>query len=140
MDPAQLEQILRDLPSRGTLIKDRGYRQVWRFELSGSGYYLKFYPRGSAWLSRDGWRRRFRGSPARREYERLVWLQKAKVPAPRAIAQLVGFTLNGVKGDAVILKAIEPAVPLDRLLNDQALAGQHPPGLRRRLADQVIEL
>lgn len=137
MSTAQLEQTLRDLPSVGTLIKDRGYRQVWRFEFNGKGYFLKFYPRGGL---RDRWRRAFRGSPAALEFTRLQWLQKAKVPSPRAVAYLGGFTLSGQKGDAVILQAIEPSVPLDQLLNEQALAGEYPSAQRRRLADQVIDL
>jgi tRNA A-37 threonylcarbamoyl transferase component Bud32 len=136
----ELEQILRDLPGHGTLIKDRKYRQVWRFEVGGSAYYLKFYPRGHAWMSRDGWRRRFRGSPAAREFQRLQWLQKAKIPSPRAIAYLAGYTLAGRKGDAVILKAIEPAVPLDELLNAEALAGVVNTRRRRRLVNQLIEI
>src|SRR4051794_27604860 len=68
----QLERTLRDLAKVGTLVKDRGYRQVWRFEQDGKGYYLKFYPRGNY---RDRWRRLFRGSPAAREFFRLQWLQ-----------------------------------------------------------------
>lgn len=135
IDP--LEQNLRDLPSVGTLIKDRGYRQVWRFDFNGKGYFLKFYPRGGL---RDRWRRTFRGSPAAREFQRLQWLQKAKIPSPRAVAYLAGYTLSGRKGDAVILQAIEPSIPLDQLLNDQALAGEYPAQQRRQLADQLIAL
>jgi tRNA A-37 threonylcarbamoyl transferase component Bud32 len=133
----ELEQTLRDLPNVGTLIKDRGYRQVWRFEFGGKAYFLKFYPRGGI---RDRWRRTFRGSPALREFQRLQWLQKAKIPSPRAVAYLAGYNLSGRKGDAVILQAIEPSVPLDQLLNDQALAGEYPSRERRKLADQVIDL
>ncbi len=140
MSPEQLEQTLRDLPRIGTLIKDRDYRQVWRFEFEGKGYYLKFYPRGHGLVSRDGWRRRLRGSPAYNEFKRLQQLQKAKIPAPRAVAVLGGFMLDGVKGDAVILNAIEPSVPLDELLNRQALAGELPRRQRRDLADQLIDL
>jgi len=33
-----VEQVLRDLPAVGTLVKDRGYRQVWRFEHDGRAY------------------------------------------------------------------------------------------------------
>src|SRR5207244_10719449 len=68
---AQLEQALRDLPRIAMLVKDRGYRQVWRFEHHGRAYYLKFYPRPSGLFSREAWRRLFRGSPAFREFERL---------------------------------------------------------------------
>ena len=140
MSTTLLENTLRDLPRVGTLVKDRGYRQVWRFAFDGKAYYLKFYPRGDRFRSRDWWRRQLRGSPAGNEFQRLQWLQKAKVPAPRAVAQLVGFVLDGRKGDAVLLQAIEPSVPLDQLLNDQALPGEHPPHDRRRIADQLIEL
>jgi len=140
VSPQQLEQTLRDLPRIGTLIKDRGYRQVWRFEFNSQAYYLKFYPRGRRIFSRDAWRRRFRGSPAMNEFTRLQWLQKAKIPAPRAVAMLGGFLLDGVKGDAVILQAIEPSISLDELLNEQALRGDYPTRQRRKLADQLIEL
>ena len=57
VSPAVLEKLLRDLPRNGTRIKDRGYRQVWRFEFEGQGYYLKFYPRRGMRL-----KRLFRGS------------------------------------------------------------------------------
>ena len=81
VSPVALENFLRDLPRNGTRIKDRGYRQVWRFEFEGKGYYLKFYPRRGMRLKRI-----FRGSAALREFVRLQALQRAGVPAPRAIA------------------------------------------------------
>ncbi len=129
-----LEETLRRLDQVGRLVKDRGYRQVWRFEHEGRPYYLKFYPR-------DGqhWKRLVRGNPAAREFDRLVRLQKAQVPAPRAIAHLVGFRLRNEVGDAVILEGIEPAVPLDDLLNDLAVRGEPTPQ-HRQLVSQVIEL
>lgn len=133
---ADLENLLRDLPRVGTLVKDRGYRQVWRFDYNGRGYYLKFYPRGGA---RDAWRRRLRGSPARREFERLQWLQRAGIPSPRAVAYLVGLKIREYKGDAVILEAIEPAVALDTYLNDLHVRGERAPD-HRDLARQVTEL
>ena len=46
------------------------------------------------------------------EFLRLQWLQKAAVPAPRAVAMLSGFRIEGRLGDAVIMEAIEPGVPL----------------------------
>jgi tRNA A-37 threonylcarbamoyl transferase component Bud32 len=133
---ASLEDALRELPRIGTLVKDRGYRQVWRFEHGGKAYFLKFYPKGGV---RDRWRRRFRGSPALREFFRLQWLQKANVPAPRAVAFLKGLRLNDRKGDAVILHAIEPAVQLDEYLNDFALRGERAPN-HRGLSRQIREL
>jgi tRNA A-37 threonylcarbamoyl transferase component Bud32 len=117
-----LEETLRNLPRVGTLVKDRGYRQVWRFEHSGEAYYLKFYPRVGLRL-----KRMFRGNPAMREFTRLQWLQKAQVPAPRPIAMLAGFRLNESIGDAVVLTAIEPSVQLDHYLSDLALRGESIP-------------
>jgi tRNA A-37 threonylcarbamoyl transferase component Bud32 len=131
---AALEQTLRDLPNVGTLVKDRPYRQVWRFESGGKGYYLKFYPRPGSRLKRS-----VRGNPAMREFVRLQWLQKAKVPAPRAVAVLSGFSIEKVKGDAVISEAIEPAVQLDRYLNSFELRGRRAPD-HLTLARQVREL
>src|SRR4051812_16871601 len=118
----ELEQTLRDLPRQGTLVKDRPYRQIWRFESAGKGYYLKFYPRPGGKL-----KRMLRGNPAMREFVRLQWLQKAKVPAPRAVAVLSGFTIDKLKGDAVISEAIEPAVQLDRYLHGLEMRGERAP-------------
>ncbi len=134
MSPEALEKFLRDLPANGTRVKDRGYRQVWRFEFEGRGYYLKFYPRRAMGLKR--W---FRGSPARREFDRLQALQRAGVSAPRAVAQLVGFRLGGEIGDAVILQAIEPAVALDQYFTDFGLRGEEIPD-RYRLVQAVLHL
>jgi tRNA A-37 threonylcarbamoyl transferase component Bud32 len=131
-----LEQALRDLPTLGRLVKDRGYRQVWRFEHDDRAYYLKFYPRSGM---RDRWRRMFRGSPASREFFRLQWLQKAAISAPRAVALMSGFTLQGRGGDAVILEAIEPSCTLDELLEQHELEGRSVPN-HRQLADQLIAL
>ena len=138
VSPEALEQLLRDLPKIGTLVKDRGYRQVWRFEFEGIGYYLKFYPR-RAWHLK----RLVRGNPALREFSRLQALQKADIPAPRAVAQLVGFRLSGQIGDAVILQAIEPSVSLDQYVNALALDGEPIPdhrGLARRIFELLSQL
>lgn len=134
MSPQALENFLRDLPRSGTLVKDRGYRQVWKFVFEGRGYYLKFYPRRGSRL-----KRLFRGSAARREFFRLQALQRAHVPAPRAVAQLVGFRLGGEIGDAVILEAIEPAASLDRYVAEFGMRGEDIPD-RRRLGQKVLDL
>ena len=136
MSVQELEKALRDLPACGKLIKDRAYRQVWRFECGGKPYYLKFHPRLGLrdWLSRL-----VRGSKAIRELHRLQWLQKASVPAPRAVASLLGYSIDGVKGDAIILEGIEPSIQLDRYLNQLELDGQQAPD-RLELTNQVIDL
>ena len=132
-----LETTLKNLGRIGTLVKDRGYRQIWRFEHAGKGFYLKFYPRESSRLQKL--KRAFRGSPAMREFTRLQWLQKAGIPAPHAIAVLMGFRLNDRQGDAVLLDAIEPSVQLDRYLNSLHLAGERAPN-HRDLVEQLRKL
>jgi tRNA A-37 threonylcarbamoyl transferase component Bud32 len=132
-----LEQTLKDLGRHGTLVKDRGYRQVWRFEHCGKGYYLKFYPRSASPLATL--KTVARGNPAMREFTRLQWLQKANVPAPRAVAVLMGYRLQGEPGDAVVIEAIEPAVPLDRYLHEFHLRGDRAPD-HFELAAKVREL
>ncbi len=134
MSTAALEETLRNLSNVGTLVKDRPYRQVWRFEADGKAYYLKFFPRAGS-----RWKRAFRGSPAMREFVRLQWLQKAKVPAPRAVAVLAGFAIGQVKGNAVISEAIEPAETLDHYLNGFELRGERAPD-HRELSARVREL
>jgi tRNA A-37 threonylcarbamoyl transferase component Bud32 len=135
-----LENALRDLPRHGRLVKDRGYRQVWRFEHDGRAYYLKFYPRHG---QRDAWRRLFRGSPAFLEFDRLQRLQRAKVASPRAVAYLAGLRVEQEVGDAVILEALEPGVPLDEYLNDLDVKGEPVPdhlGLSEQVRTLVHDL
>ena len=133
-DEALLEAALRDLPAHGSRIKNRPYRQVWRLCVGGRPYYLKFYPRSGSRL-----KRLLRGSAALREFSRLQMLQKAQAPAPRAVAALSGFVVDGVKGDAVILRGIEPARTLDEYFNQHHLEGTVPPD-RRLIASRLIDL
>ncbi|HEX4794752.1 MAG TPA: lipopolysaccharide kinase InaA family protein [Humisphaera sp.] len=136
MAGAGLEQALRDLPGIGTLIKDRGYRQVWRFDFAGRAYYLKFYRRGGY---RDRFRRLFRGSPAMTEFTKLQGLQKAAIPSPRAVAVMLGFRLRNEIGDAVIIEAIEPAIQLDHYCHELELRGEPIPD-HLQLATKIREL
>ena len=134
MSPEEFDNALRDLPRTGKLLKVRPYRQVWRFEFGGKPYYLKFYPRNEGKL-----KRLIRGSSAMREFLNLQALQRAQVPAPRAVAHLSGFVVDNVKGDAVILEGIEPSVQLDHHLNEPALRGERAPK-HHDIALQVIEI
>ena len=136
MSLTDLQQSLADLSRHGTLVKDRGYRQIWRFEHAGKGYYLKFFPKEGA---RDWFRRRFRGSPAMEEFSRLQLLQKAKIPAPKPVAALMGFRIDDRVGDAVVIEAIEPSETLENYLRRHQLAGLEVPN-HPQLAKQVREL
>ena len=145
---ASIENALRELQHTGQLIKDRPYRQIWRFEFQGAAYYLKFYPRNVGRL-----KRLFRGNPALYEFTRLQRLQKANIPAPRAISMLAGFRIGDKLGDAVLMHAIEHGIPLDRYLNNLELSNNQPSvplpeGLsqnpsklnRRQIADQMTQI
>ena len=138
-----LEKTLKNLPAVGRLVKERPFRQVWRFEHEGSPYYLKFYPREGVPIRfhhlRDWFRRKLRGSPAVLEFTRLQMLQRANVPAPRAVAVLVGFRLSGQLGDAVIMEAIEPSVALDEYFSALSLRGERAAN-HRDIARQIREL
>src|SRR6267142_2507133 len=136
MPTPNLEQALLDLPNTGRLIKDRTYRQVWRFEFGSKPYYLKFYPFAGL---RNWIRRRFRGSPAMREFQRLQSLQRANIPSPRAVAAMLGFKIKDQKGDAVILEGIEPSIQLDKHLNKLEIEGEHST-YHRQLLEQLIDL
>jgi len=130
----QLLDALSNLPSVGELVKDRGNRQVWRVQLGATPYFLKWYPRAG-----NAIKRKLVGNPALLEFTRLIALQQAAIASPRAIAVLRGFKINSVPGDAVILQAIEPSVPLDKYLNDLELRGEPVPD-RPLLARQLIDL
>lgn len=131
---ADLEQILRQLPTTGRLVKDRPGRQIWRLEHGGQCYYIKFYPR-----TRSRLKRLVRGSPALREFFRLQWLLKGQIPAPRPVGVLSGYQLGGKTGDAVIIEGLEPSVGLDEYLNSEKLLGRTAAD-HRALARQVIEI
>src|SRR5690606_3863737 len=76
------------------------------------------------------WKRMVRGNPALCEFRRLQWLQKANAPAPRPVATLLGFVLEGRTGDAVVLEAIEPAESLATVVDEALLQGDRPAELR----------
>jgi hypothetical protein len=138
VSPEELERALKDLPSIGTMVSPRAGeaaaagKQVWRFEFGGKPYYLTFFPRQVRGTRAGGGR-------ALREFTGLQAMQRAGVPSPRAVAHLSGFSIGDVKGDAVIVEGVEPAVQLDAFLNDLHLRGERATK-HRDLAKQVIEI
>ena len=128
---ARLEEALRNFSRVATLVKSGARRQTWRFSYDSRDYYLYFYPRGSTGNGRLGG-----SSPAHREFFGLQTLQKASVASPRAIAQLSGFRIDNLLGDAVIVEAIEGARRLDEFLLDHELRAATIPN-RRHLTLQL---
>lgn len=134
MTPEAIERALRDLARHGRLVKDYPYRRVWRVEAEGEAFYLKFYPHEG-----NDFRKIGKGSLAMYEFTRLQWLQKAGVPAARGVSVLMGMTIEGQKGDAVVLEAIEPAMSLLELAQKHHFEGTPIPN-HRSLVLQVIEI
>lgn len=129
-----LEQALRTLSTTGKLLKDRGQRQVWRFEHEGKAYYLDFFPRRDSKIARM-----LRGNLAMKQFLRLQLLQKGQIPSPRVRSVLMGFRIGEQLGDAVISDGIEPSIRLDQHLNQLRLEGRSL-GDHRDLAEQVIAI
>ena len=134
MTPELLESVLRDLPRYGQIVKDYPYRKVWRIQAGDEAFYLKFYPH-----AQNRWRRLVRGSPAMREFTRLQWLQKAQIPSCRAHSVLMGLAINGQRGDAMIIEAVEPAQSIHEIALQHHLAGKPVPN-HRSLVIQVIDI
>ncbi len=135
MTPELLESVLRDLPRYGRIVKDYPYRKVWRVAVDREVFYLKFYPEKA-----NRWRRiGHGGSLAMREFLRLQWLQKAGVPSARAHSVLMGLNINGERGDAVLIEAIEPSINLLDLVVDAHMRGTDVPN-HRQLVLQMIDL
>lgn len=129
----QLEQALRNFKQIATLLHQNKNRQEWSFDFAGKAYLLHFYPRGKALV------RWWRVGSALVEFLNLQAMQRASIPAPRAVAHLSGFRIGSILGDAVIIEAIDNALPLDEYLRRLHLNGQSPPD-RRGLARQVVDI
>ena len=131
MSTARLEESLRNFSRVATPVKRGARRQTWRFTFDARDYFLYFYPRGSSGNGAIGG-----ANPSHREFFGLQTLQKASVAAPRPVAQLTGFRIDDVLGDAVIVEAIDAARRLDDFLLDHELRAVPIPN-RRHLALQL---
>jgi tRNA A-37 threonylcarbamoyl transferase component Bud32 len=98
----QLLDTLRDFSTVATRHRpfDRDGVEAWRFTFNHVEHLLHFHTRPATGAI---------------EFSGLMRLQELQLPAPRAIALLKGFTINGRKGDAVILTKLAHATRLDEL-------------------------
>jgi hypothetical protein len=129
---AQLEQALRNFREHAKLIRDGEQRQVWQFDFDSKRYDLIFYPRV--------YRRPSLQTPsALREFTNLQRLQREKIPSPRAIAHLAGFSIEQRIGDALILESLDNAIDVETLFHNAWLAGTTVAN-RREIARQIVEL
>lgn len=106
--PQEIERRLANLSTEGTRVTPAYLhfpgREVWRIDLGGKPYHVHFYPR-------EKQSRLSGGGVAMREFVALQKLQQAKVPAPRVIANLSGFRLDALIGDATIVEPLDGAAP-----------------------------
>lgn len=109
MSPRELEDALRNLRRLGTLLRRDPVGETWRIDLLDRPRIVHFHPRSSPSA---------RGLALRR-FTNLQLLQKAGIPAPRAVAHLVGYRLDEDTGDAVLTDACDDVVPLDSLPADR---------------------
>ena len=129
---AQLEQALRNFREHARLIQDGEQRQLWQFEFDAQRYDLIFYPRQ--------YRRPNLQTPsALREFTNLQRLQREKIPSPRAIAHLAGFSIEQRIGDALILESLDDAIDVERLFQSAWLAGETVAN-RREIAKQIVQV
>src|SRR5204862_7596503 len=100
VETAELEQALRDFDRVATFLRDEPGRQIWLFRYAEKDYHFYFYPR-----IRKSLRKQWTQHPIN-EFARLQALQRSGTPAPRAVANLSGFRISGVLGDALIIEPI----------------------------------
>lgn len=133
-DATQLQQVLANLQQAGTRLEDSATRQLWQFAVGGHTYHLRFYPRRPIWRRLASLRR---SSPAASLFACLQTLQRAKVPAPRAVAILLGYRLDGRYGDALLTGPIPPSTALGQVARQP---DQLPPARRRQLRQQLLDI
>jgi hypothetical protein len=130
---AALEQTLRNFDRVATLVSRHAQRQVWRFPFGERTYFLIYYPRAK------GAQRLGRVGSALLDFMHLQALQRANIPAVRAVANLSGFRLKQEIGDALVVEGIEHAVALDQFLLEHDLKGQPIPN-RREIAATLMQI
>jgi Lipopolysaccharide kinase (Kdo/WaaP) family len=115
VSPQELEQTLRKLSAIGQRVETRSDVDIWRFAFGDRSYDLLFYRRETSLLKRLK-----NGNAALRSFFFMQQLQKASVPSPRAVAVLQGFRIDGKTGDALIAETLEPAISLDRYVQEHS--------------------
>ena len=141
---AGAENVLRAVPARAWAdpaaqgwqrVKQNTRREVWRADIQGTPYYLKYHCHASS-LRRL--RRLFRAPPCRAEWAGGLFARRAGIAAARPLAYTLGLCRTGRRWALLVTEAIEPAQPLSefwlQLRSDESAAR-----LRRDTA-QLCEL
>ncbi|MBK9120835.1 MAG: hypothetical protein IPM18_14745 [Phycisphaerales bacterium] len=116
-------------------VKHNARREVWRAEIGGATYYLKYY-------LRDPWLRRlrnvFRGHPCNAEWDAACFTERHGIAAPRAVACTSHLPRGGGACAVLITAAITPAESLSSFW--LRLATDDDPVRRRRDTAHLLDL
>lgn len=117
-------------------VKSRAGRATYLVHLADRDVYVKRHGPGGLGQALADW---FRGSAARREWNRTLEAQRRGVPTARPIAFGEQTCHGQVRASCLVTEAIEGAVPLDRFVRDriETLSPGPRQELRRRLLHRV---
>lgn len=91
-------------------IKQNAVRSVWRAEIGGRHYYLKYY-------THDDWRDRFkrlaRGPACEIEFQNALFALKTGIPAIQPLACCSQLRESGCARSLLVTQAVQPAYPLN---------------------------
>lgn len=116
-------------------VKKNARREVWRAEIRGGRFYVKYYS-SPAWRSALG--ELFRAPSCQLEYEAGMYALQAGIHAVRPAAYTLGARRAGRRWDILITEAIAPVVPLDEFWSQ--LCDDDDAARRRADTATVIDL
>lgn len=96
-------------------VKDNARREVWRAEIRGTPYYVKYYF-DRPW--RAALQRLVRTPACLAEWESGLFAARAGIPAVRPAACSLDIQRGARRCAVLVSEAIEPSVPLDRFWRD----------------------
>jgi Ser/Thr protein kinase RdoA (MazF antagonist) len=117
------------------LVKQNSRRTVWRAEIRGASYYVKYYA-GDGW--RGALRRLLRRSVCQAEWNSGMFALRCGIAAVRPAGYTDGVRVGGASCALLVTEAIEPAYPLSEFWG--LLARERDARRRRRAVAQLCEL
>lgn len=115
-------------------IKQNGAREVWRANIGGTIYYLKYYALKS-WL--DRFKQFVRGPACQTEWKGGIYALNANIPAARPAGYTVKLHYGGRWCSLLVTEAIQPAYPLNEYWH--MVQADDDAQRRRRDTAQLIE-
>lgn len=118
-----------------TLVKHNGARDVWRAEIDGACYYLKYFRR-RRWT--DALTQWFRDSACRAEWNGGIYALAAGIPAVEPVAFTEQVLVGGRRCAVLVTAALEPAYVLSDFW--LALCGDENAARRRADRDHLVDV